>query len=227
MPKLHVVATAPEARQAAQEKQAGTRIKAIYAARRANPGLSDEDTWRDTLERLTTKRSLREMTRAQHGLVLDHLNGKTSRPADKVAGDTPLARKVARLWNVLELLGGVDANEAAGGLRGFVQRQTGIASADWLGPDQATSVVEALRGRIARAGWAVPAGKAALKDDAQRAYLTALHKRLKAIGGTTLDRDTWLVQNCGIKTIAFGTSPQIKVAVGALESAIRRFSKGA
>jgi len=224
--KLSVVPTEPGVRKATQDAQAAKLKRAIQAARRSHPGLADDDDWRDLLERLTGGRSLSDMNRTKLGQVLDHLNGKTTRPADRVAGDTPVSRKVARLWNVLDLLGGIDADEAAGGLRGFVQRQTSIASADWLGPDQASSIVEALRARIARCGWDCPAGKAATADKAQRAYAAALHKRLVAIGGTTLGRDTWLAQQCGIQAVAFATSPQIKVAVGALESAIRKTLKG-
>ncbi|MGQ3072556.1 MAG: regulatory protein GemA [Ferrovibrionaceae bacterium] len=223
---LTVIATEPAARQSARDAQATKLKRAIQAARRSHPGLAEDDDWRDLLECLTGGRSLSEMNRAKLGLVLDHLNGKTSKPANQVAGDTPLARKVARLWNVLDLLGGVDADEAAGGLRGFVQRQTGIASADWLGPDQASSIVEALRARIARCGWDCPAGKAALSDKAQRAYATALHQRLVAIGGTTLDRDTWLIQNAGVRVLGFATTPQIKAGVNALESAVRKAIKG-
>lgn len=223
---LSVITTEPAARQAARDAQATKLKRAIQAARRSRRGLAEDGDWRDLLERLTGGRSLSQMTRAQLGLVLDHLNGRSTRSADKVAGDTPLARKVARLWNVLDLLGGVDHYEESGGLRGFCLRQTGVETVDWLGPDQATSIVEALRARIARCGWDCPAGKAAMGDKAQRAYATALHRRLVTIGGTTLDRDTWLVQHAGVRTIAFATTPQIKAAVNALESAVRKVIKG-
>ncbi len=225
MPKLQMVTNpAPDT---SRDERAKKIMRAIQAARRKHPSLADDEPWRDALDLLIGIRSLRAMTIKQLNAVLDHLNGKPAGSAAKGASDNPLARKVSRLWNVLELLGGIDADEAVTGLRGFVMRQAGVASAEWLAPDQASSVVEALRGRIERAGWKVPAGKAAIGDVAQRAYVTALHRRLQAIGGTTLNRDNWLAANVGVQAIAFSSTAQIKAAVDALESAIRLKSKGA
>ncbi len=199
--------------------------RAAQAARRTHPGLADETDWRDLLESLTGQRSMREMTRAELLRVVDHLNGGKRKAAVQVRGDRPHARKVARLWSVLELLGGVEAADVDG-LNGFVMRQAGVASADWLSADQASPVIEALRARIARAGWAVPAGSAAMSDRAQRAYATALHARLRAMGETADDRDTWLVRNAGVAAFGLASTPQVKAGVAALESAIRKAMKG-
>ncbi|KAB2888400.1 MAG: regulatory protein GemA [Desulfobulbaceae bacterium] len=199
--------------------------RAAQVARRQHPGLGDETDWRDMLERVGGSRSLSAMNVAQLGKVLDHLNGRTGQAAAPVRGDKPHARKIARLWNVLELLGGIGADDVDG-LAGFVQRQTGVASADWLSADQASSVIEALRARITRAGWAVPPGKAAIGDRAQRAYATALHARLLVLQATTDDRDTWLLRNAAVRAFGLASTTQVKAGVDALESAVRKAMKG-
>lgn len=154
------------------------------------------------------------------------MNGGNRKPAGQVRGDKPLAKKIARMWHVLTLLGGVGPDDVDG-LNGFVLRQTGIASPDWLAPYQSSSVIEALRARVTRAGWAVPAGKAATGDEAQRAYATALHARLAVLGATKDDRDTWLLRHVGIRAFGEASTAQVNASVVALENAVWSVMDGA
>lgn len=130
-------------------------IKAIHASRRQVPGLEDEETWRDFLEQVTGERSIRAMPEPARTRVLDALrargaksgNGARSfRPSDK-----PHVRKVFAIWGAM-CRAGIPDNPTRAGLRAFVARMTasaerpeGVGNPEWLAPEDARKVTEALK----------------------------------------------------------------------------------
>lgn len=135
-------------------------LAAIHAEAKAQ-GL-DEDARRDLMERVTGKRSARDMTPAERERVIVALKGGTSRSASpraypRGAAQHPQAAKARALWLSLHLLGAVE-DPAESALDAFACRQTGIASLAWTqDPAELRKVIEALKDWCARAGvdWAV------------------------------------------------------------------------
>lgn len=124
----------------------------------------DDDAYRDILERLFGKRSRTKLTNAQLVDLVEHfktLGFKPVRKAPRRAGDRPMADgatqgKIRALWISLYHLGAVpEPSEKA--LAAFCQRVTGgrergIAALQWLTPDAAYKVIEALKARAVREG---------------------------------------------------------------------------
>jgi phage gp16-like protein len=123
-------------------------LRAIHGARR-RIGL-DEDTYRDVLERVTGKRSLRAMNEAERRAVLNELNG--DRPGATALLTGPYAKKCQALWIAGWNLGVFrDRTDAA--MLTFIKRQTGIENMAWLrDAGDAKKVIEALKSWIAREG---------------------------------------------------------------------------
>lgn len=123
-------------------------VKAIWAAARKQ-GLDSEALY-DLAERIGGVRSLRALTPAQTGRLLDQLNAGQRR-------HNPAPPKIWRLWNTLYCLGGIEHRDSAA-LRAFVRRQTGLDDPQWVDSAVAVSVIEALKSMIDRAlprggGW--------------------------------------------------------------------------
>lgn len=146
----------------------------------------EEESYRGVLERVTGKRSAREMSERQLDAALkefQRLGWKPKRrdgtaPAGRTVGDKPIAYKIAALWRSLWLLGEV---EDLAGLDAFVERQTGVAAVRWLAPEEASAVIEALRAWSARAGFAVPATNRDGGRAAKAKLVLALRARLDAV----------------------------------------------
>lgn len=150
-------------------------IAAVHAAAR-KAGL-DQDAYRDTLERITGKRSAAAMTRAELGRVLDRINGlpEAARPTDR----RPHLPKIRALWWDLYWMGAID-QPGADALSAFVARQTGVARIEWLRADQAHRVIEALKDWLTREGvhWP-PAGHA---HPPEMYVALAVWEKLEALG---------------------------------------------
>lgn len=142
-------------------------VKAIYAGIRAL-GIGEEEDQRDLYERITGKRSLRQMSANEQEAVVKELRRLGFRPAGaRRQLDGPYAKKLQALWIAGWNLGLVRNRDDAA-LIAFVKRQTGIEHTRWLrDPAAAEKAVEALKGWLARDGgvvWTVPQGHDWLKD---------------------------------------------------------------
>lgn len=124
-------------------------IKAVQTCRRKLPTLSDDEIWRDFVERVTGKRSLRELTAPQLGRVIEELH-RLGAPKRAKPLPSPQARMARGLWIELADLGAVrDRSDRA--LDAFVRRQSEVDAARWLtDPAEARKVVEALKSWVAR-----------------------------------------------------------------------------
>ena len=168
-------------------------IRAVRAACRAQ-GIEDDDRRALQLE-LTRKASLGQMTPAEIGKVLDHLNRNRKAPM----AHRPHVAKIRALWWSLYWLGAIDQpTEKA--LNAFVKRQTGRSALRFLDARAAASVIEALKGMAAREGVAWPeagaTGDGAVAE--RRAVLDALWcKRCQAANRMDIANTVGLGINVG------------------------------
>lgn len=120
-------------------------IGALHAAA-ARRGV-DEEARRDMMERLTGKRSAKDLTIPELNAVIDHLNGKRGEASD--AGAFAFRAKIKALWISAAQLGVVrDASDRA--LDQFVKRQAGVEALRFVTAQDAPRVIEALKSWLAR-----------------------------------------------------------------------------
>jgi hypothetical protein len=145
-------------------------MSALAAIHVANKQLGlDDDTARDLYQRVTGKRSLREMNDRELQLVITEHRRQGFKPAEKGL-QGPFAKKLQALWIAAWNLGIVrDRTDAA--MLSFVRRQTGIEHTRFLlDADDAAKAIDALKAWMTReagvdwsqsvaiASWQKPAG---------------------------------------------------------------------
>ena len=113
----------------------------------------DEETYRDLLERETGQRSAAGLSDGQLERVLAGFRRRGWRPGRsggwRPRSDKPWVRKAYALWGEAKRTGAFrDRRRSA--LRAFVQRQTDVEDPEWLTPQQAEKVIEALKAMIRR-----------------------------------------------------------------------------
>lgn len=121
------------------------KMRAVLAACR-RLGI-DNEARKDIQQQIVGTASMAEMTHAQLGKLLDHLNRdwQGTNPA------RPHLAKIKALWWSLYWLGAIDEpGEKA--LSTFVKRQTGVAALRFLDSRQSFSVIEALKQWLKREG---------------------------------------------------------------------------
>lgn len=139
----------------------GNRLGAIHAGRR-DLNLDDE-TYRNILWRVTGKRSSKQCSEYELGLVLNEMRRLGFKPKPKTtnrAGRWPMAMgsqesKARALWIALYHMNVIrDPSERA--LARFAERITGKAALQWQGPGELSQVIEGLRAMCERNGFKVP-----------------------------------------------------------------------
>lgn len=129
-----------------------TALAAIHVARK-QLGL-DDDTARDLYQRVTGKRSARDMTEAERQNVVEELRrqgfSKQVSKGRRKKLEGRFAPKLQALWIAAWNLGIVE-NRADEALVAFVKRQTGIDHVRFLRhPEDAAKAIEALKAWMAR-----------------------------------------------------------------------------
>lgn len=118
---------------------------------KAKAGLDDED-YRAMLERLTGKRSAKNMTPREHLTVIAHLEGGSA--VTDFGGRRKLDGRFAKKLQALWIAGwnlGVVHNRDDKALLAFVKRQTGLEHTRFLADaGDAARAIEALKGWLAR-----------------------------------------------------------------------------
>jgi hypothetical protein len=162
------------------------QVRAIHSLK-AKAGLGDDDAYRDFLEQLTGSRSSKGLTHATAGVVLDRLKvlagqKTTATPAPVTAGALNLSGPYAGICRALWISGyelGVFAHREDTALAAFVKRQTKLDSLNWLrDPEPARSVIEALKGWIAREAGVVWPGRKATPSQVKQAVIHAQQRLL-------------------------------------------------
>jgi len=119
-------------------------IKAIHAVK-TRKGISDDD-YRAMLARDFNVTTSTKLTMQQLGALLTTLNGgKWHRPKS----GKPYVRMIFGLWAEMCRLG-IPEHPTRAGLLAFVKRQADVADPEWLTPESAASVIEALKSWKAR-----------------------------------------------------------------------------
>ena len=123
-------------------------LAALHAGKR-ELGL-DEDTYHLMLEMVTGKDSAALMTIPEITRVLDHMRGRGWQGGKSGGGaawrpsSKGHVRKVWALWAALRHEGIIRQGGRAA-CRAFVKRMTGCSDPEWLTPEEATVVIEALK----------------------------------------------------------------------------------
>lgn len=133
-------------------------LAAVHIKRRALGYEAQDDDWRDIVERVTGKRSTRDlMPKDLRALLteLDRLLGGKEAPSKgrrKPSIGGPYASKLQALWIGCWNLGLI-AERDDKALIAFVKRQTGIDNPTWmLDAEDARKVIEAMKAMMARRG---------------------------------------------------------------------------
>ncbi|MER8964469.1 regulatory protein GemA [Mesorhizobium sp. M0808] len=125
-------------------------MNALAAIHVANKQLGlDEDTARDLYQRVTGKRSLREMNEREHLRILEEQRRHGFKPAEKGL-QGPFAKKLQALWIAAWNLGIIrDRRDAA--MLSFVKRQTGIEHTRFLlDAEDSAKAIDALKAWMTR-----------------------------------------------------------------------------
>jgi phage gp16-like protein len=130
-------------------------LAAIHVAKK-QLGL-DDDTLRDLYERVTGKRSAKEMSEGERGRVVEELRKSGFEAAGKAASKAPrkrlegrFAKKLQALWISAWNLGLVQERDDTA-LIAFVKRQTGIDHVRFVRhPEDAAKAIEGVKGWMAR-----------------------------------------------------------------------------
>lgn len=177
----------------------------IHLAKRALA--LEDDTYRDLLHRVTGHRSAADLSLDQLDQVLATFRrlGWSPRrrhgdqqppgrqppgrqppgrqPSRRPLADTPPARKIRALWLALYQLG-IVRDPAESALSAFARRQAGVDALQWLHPDRAPAVIEALKDmavRDAGVDWSPHPGLDAGRS-ARLRVIEAQARRLAAAG---------------------------------------------
>lgn len=138
-----------------------TSIALLHVAKR-DLGL-DDDTYRAVLERVTGKRSAKDLSEAERRAVVDELKRQGFKPSSggrRKALEGRFAKKLQALWIAGWNLG-IVRNRDDKAMLAFVKRQTGVEHTRFLHhAEDAAKAIEALKAWLAREGgvdWSPPA----------------------------------------------------------------------
>lgn len=183
----------------------------------------DDDTYRDLLERVTGKRSAKELSITALNRVLDELNGDRG-------GAAPVTRHrhgpldgqkgmIRALWISLWHLGvSIDNTDAA--LDAFVARQTKVSSLRFVQDvKDARAVIEALKSWLTREGvdWT--------EDGDPRICVVRAQWRRLAPGAGAQDIEIWLRQQKLKKPLSQLSDPELDQTIRKLGAWIRKIEE--
>lgn len=113
----------------------------------------EDESYRALLQRITSKRSARDLSDGQLRQVLAEfttLGWKKARFKKYTASHHPDVRKVFAIWGSLR--DHLECKGSRAGLRAFVERLTGVSDPNFLDGKQARRVIEALKAMQTRYG---------------------------------------------------------------------------
>jgi phage gp16-like protein len=112
--------------------------------------LLDDGTYRAILLRVTGQESGRDLDDQALDRVLTEMRrlGWKPKASRKRAAHNPQLTKIHALWGRLERAGALEVTgrrEALRALKAFCLRRTGVDHPEWLRPEQASNIIEALK----------------------------------------------------------------------------------
>ena len=140
----------------------------------------DDSTYRNFLERLTNKRSAKDLSDKQLVFVINKLSGghkdhKASKVSGAVRANADVMRKIKALWISAYWLGVVDNNNDAA-INAFIVRTAKISHGSWLTPQRGYVVIEALKAMLERAGVNWKNGRSHAQEQVIEAQWRKLHE---------------------------------------------------
>lgn len=123
----------------AKDKASTGQIRKIWGTAR-NLAL-DEEQLRDIVEEITGQRRISVLNRFQAACVIDRL-----------CGFAPLPGRLSpqQKWKIKKLTKELGWNDNPARLKGFLRRVVGVDDIDWITPDKAWRVIEALKKMVER-----------------------------------------------------------------------------
>jgi phage gp16-like protein len=109
----------------------------------------DDAAYREALESATGRRSSADMTEQQLERALAHFAKAGFRTIAAPKERKPYVKLIYRLWGELEAAGAL-ADPSVAACAAFVERQTGVARPEWLGPEEANKAIEGLKAWLMR-----------------------------------------------------------------------------
>lgn len=129
---------------AAKPKDERAKVIAKIHVAKKQLGL-DDDTYRDLLERVTGKRSAKDLDPRELLAVVNALRAAGWKGATNPRSGKPHVRKIWAMWHAMKVDGVVKANDERAALRAFVERLTGVTDPEWLTPEQGSTVIESIK----------------------------------------------------------------------------------
>lgn len=187
-----------------------------------------EDSYRDTLERVTQHRSAALCSDQQLYDVVREFErlGAGRKAGRRPSADTPMARRCRALWLTLYSLDEIE-NGSELALAAFVKRQTGKEDMRFCNADDLSAVIEALKDMCGRAGVAVLAKTAPI--DAKRNLVREQWARLYRAKWAKVEGDFGLgsfAHACGATPNARGVVQLESEHLDALASRLGRIVRG-
>ena len=181
-------APASRSKTSAASPRFDNRRRLMQAALAACKRLQMDDDDRKSVQlRITGVASMADMSVAQLGQFLDHLNDGWKGP---MAHRSHIG-KIRALWWSLYWLGGIDGPDDHA-LSAFVQRQTGLSQLKFVDHKNAPAIIEALKSWLTRLNVKWPESKRGRASDAvviaeRQAVLTAIIGHIDATGYLAFD----------------------------------------
>ena len=173
----------------------------------------DDVTYRDKLERLTGKRSAKELTDAELETAVDAFHVKQK-------ANNPHTAKVKALWIAAYNLGAFERGHDAA-LDVFVKKQTGKESLAFVTPSESVRLVEALKAICEREGFLVPASDRGGLEP-RRALLRAQWAKLAKLGAVAIADDAALDRYVTKRFLTF-TGSVVHLTAAQLDAQARGF----
>jgi phage gp16-like protein len=138
-----------------EEKRRRAELAMIHLAKK-QLGMTDED-YRAMLHNIAGTTSSAHLNTAGRSQIIEHLKKCGFKPLIRVKrtgkppGNPTQTGKIEQLWKELAKTG-ILRDSSRRALSAFLLRRTSVAEPNWLTPEQASDIIEALKAWLKRAG---------------------------------------------------------------------------
>jgi len=128
------------------DKASTDQIKMLFGL--AKKAGIDNDTLHARVKALTGQEHISHLTKYQCGRVIDNLSGKKPEPREERPLDRASQEQISLILGLAKKLGWL-SDGTKKRLNGFLRSRYHVERVDWLEPDVAANVIEALKGMLA------------------------------------------------------------------------------